>query len=168
MVIRLRLSEAGIKDALRQVEDYKAELNRRVETFVGRLAAVGLNVASVKFQNAEYAGNNDVTCRVEQDGAHATILAEGQAVAFIEFGTGVAYPEHPSGEFAHGTYGKGRGANPNGWAYKGEQGTSGRPIPGKPGVYRTRGNPPAMAMWDASTEMAAKVTEIWREVMRSG
>lgn len=168
MVIRLRLSEQGIKDAVTQTEAYKAELNRRVELFAQRLAEVGLAVAKVRFANAEYAGNNDVTCRVESDGTRATIIAEGQAVAFIEFGTGKAYAEHPSGLYAHGTYGQGKGSNPNGWAYYGVPGTAGEAIPGRPGVYRTKGNPPAQAMWMATTEMADRVTSVWREVMSGG
>lgn len=168
MKINLVLSQRGVQDAIQQVRDFKNRLNERTDEFIRRLADIGLDVAQVRFANAEYAGENDVVCRIEYGTHSATIYAEGNAVAFIEFGTGVVYSEHPSGLYAHGTYGQGKGANPKGWAYKGQQGTSGTPIPDRPDVYRTKGNPPAMAMWEASAEMAARVTEIWKEVMQSG
>jgi hypothetical protein len=86
---------------------------------------------------------------------------------FIEFGTGVANPElvEPSGlTYIHGTYGKLKGLNPNGWIYVGEQGNAGQPI--ADGVYKTKGNPPARAMYDASKDMRAEITRIFREEFR--
>lgn len=165
MRIKVRLSQKGIKQAQRELQEYRQALNSRLQEFARRLAMEGYEVAKLRFSAAEYDGDNDVTVRVEQNGTKARIIASGKSVLFIEFGTGVAYPEHPSGEFAHGTYGKGKGKNPNGWAYRGEPGTGGKPIPGRDGVYRTKGNPPAEAMWGATTKMAESVERIWREVM---
>lgn len=169
MRITLELSQAGLRRAQRELEAYRHTLDERLELFTQKLAQKGLDIASMRFANAEYPGANDVTVRMEQDGTSATIIADGQAVAFIEFGTGVAYPEHPSGLYPHGTYGKGHGADPEGWVYYGEQG-SGEPAVGLdgqviPNLYHTRGNPPAEAMWNAVEEMAASVESVWREVM---
>lgn len=165
MRIKVRLSQKGIKQAQRELQEYRQALNSRLQEFARRLAMEGYEVARLRFSAAKYDGDNDVTVRVEQNGTKARIIASGKSVLFIEFGTGVSYPEHPSGEFAHGTYGKGKGKNPNGWAYRGEPGTGGKPIPGRDGVYRTKGNPPAEAMWGATTKMAESVERIWREVM---
>lgn len=165
MRIKVRLSEKGIQQARKELQAYKAAVNERMKEFSRRLAMEGYEVARIRFSAAQYDGDNDVTVRVEQDGKKARIIASGKSVLFIEFGTGVEYPEHPSGEFAHGTYGKGKGKNPNGWAYRGEPGTGGKPIPGRDGVYRTKGNPPAEAMWGATTKMVESVERIWREVM---
>lgn len=165
MRIKVRLSPQSIKQAQKEIQEYKAALNSRLQEFAKRLAMEGYEVARMRFSTAQYDGDNDVTVRVEQNGTKARIVASGKSVLFIEFGTGVAYPEHPSGEFSHGTYGKGKGKNPNGWAYRGEPGTGGKPIPGRDGVYRTKGNPPAEAMWGATTKMAESVERIWREVM---
>lgn len=165
MRIKVRLSPKGIKQAQRELQEYRQALNSRLREFARRLAMEGYEVARLRFSSAAYDGDNDVTVRVELNGTKARIIASGKSVLFIEFGTGVAYPEHPSGEFAHGTYGKGKGKNPNGWAYRGEPGTGGKPIPGRDGVYRTKGNPPAEAMWGATTKMAESVERIWREVM---
>lgn len=171
MVIKLTLSRKGIEQAQKELQDYKRELlEARLSTFVKRLAERGVTVAQARFASAQYDGTNDVTVRYEVDGAKATIYAEGNAVAFIEFGTGVKYPTHPSGMFSHGTYGQGKGANPNGWVYKGEPGTAGTELTDRngkvrEGVYRTKGNPPAMAMWGAVEEMSAVITSTWKEVM---
>ena len=95
MKIRLSLTKSGIQKAIDDLAAYRRSLERRLETLVDRLAAEGLSVASIRFANANYAGDNDVTVYMENDGKAARICAEGSAVAFIEFGTGVQNPDYP-------------------------------------------------------------------------
>lgn len=173
MKIKVRLSDAGIRDAERQIQEYKATLNQKAQEFVRALADKGLDVAKVRFANAEYAGSNDVSCRVEQNGNTCTIVAEGKSVAFIEFGTGAHHNgyggELPPGVGAHGSYGKGQGANRR-WYYYGDPGNAGTPVKqvdGKGQLNYTDGNEPAMAMWGAVEEMASQVEATWREVWNS-
>lgn len=116
---------------------------------------------------------NDVSCRVEQNGNTCTIVAEGKSVAFIEFGTGAHHNgyggELPPGVGAHGSYGKGQGANRR-WYYYGDPGNAGTPVKqvdGKGQLNYTDGNEPAMAMWGAVEEMASQVEATWREVWNS-
>jgi len=87
--IKVRLSDVGLRDAERQIQAYKATLNQKAQELAKALAGKGLDVAKVRFANAQYAGSNDVSCHVEQNGAACFIIAEGKSVAFIEFGTGV-------------------------------------------------------------------------------
>ena len=173
MKIKVRLSDAGLRDAERQIQKYKATLNQKAQEFVRALADKGLDVAKVRFANAEYAGSNDVSCRVEQNGNTCTIVAEGKSVAFIEFGTGAHHNgyggELPPGVGAHGSYGKGQGANRR-WYYYGESGNAGtlvKQVDGKGQLNYTDGNEPAMAMWGAVEEMASQVEATWREVWNS-
>lgn len=173
MKIKVRLSDAGIRDAERQIQEYKATLNQNAQEFVRALADKGLDVAKVRFANAQYAGSNDVSCHVEQNGNTCTIIAEGKSVAFIEFGTGAHHNgyggELPPGVGAHGSYGKGQGANRR-WYYYGESGNAGTPVKqvdGKGQLNYTDGNEPAMAMWGAVEEMASQVEATWREVWNS-
>lgn len=173
MKIKVRLSDAGLRDAERQIQEYKATLNQKAQEFVRALADKGLDVAKVRFANAEYAGSNDVSCRVEQNGNTCTIVAEGKSVAFIEFGTGAHHNgyggELPPGVGAHGSYGKGQGANRR-WYYYGDPGNAGTPVKqvdGKGQLNYTDGNEPAMAMWGAVEEMASQVEATWREVWSS-
>ena len=93
MKIKVRLSDAGLRDAERQIREYETTLNKKAQEFAKSLADKGLDVAKVRFANAEYAGSNDVSCRVEQNGNICTIIAEGKSVAFIEFGTGAHHKD---------------------------------------------------------------------------
>ena len=173
MKIKVRLSDAGLRDAERQIREHKTTLNQKAQEFAKALADKGLDVAKVRFANAQYAGSNDVSCRVEQNGNTCTIVAEGKAVAHIEFGTGVSHSayggELPDGVGEHGTYGKGNGQHKR-WYYYGESGNAGTPVKqvdGKGQLNYTSGNEPAMAMWGAVEEMASQVEATWREVWNS-
>ena len=87
MKIKVRLSDAGLRDAERQIQEYKTTLNKKAQEFAKALAQKGIDVATVRFANAQYAGDNDVT--VEHDPVQTpngfAIVARGKAVAFIEF-----------------------------------------------------------------------------------
>lgn len=172
MKIKVRLSDAGLRDAERQIRDYKAALNRKAKVLAFRLALKGIDVATVRFANAQYAGSNDVRCRIDQKDNTCTIVAEGKAVAFIEFGTGAHHNGYggqlPPGVGAHGSYGKGHGAQRY-WSYYGEPGNADVVVSytDKGTLVVTDGNEPAMAMWGAVEEMASQVEATWREVWNS-
>lgn len=175
MKIKVRLSDAGLRDAERQIQEYKTTLNQKAQEFARALAQKGIDVATIRFANAQYAGDNDVT--VERDPVQTpngfAIVAHGKAVAFIEFGTGVSHSayggELPAGVGEHGTYGEGNGQHKR-WYYYGESGNAGTPVKqvdGKGQLNYTSGNEPAMAMWGAVEEMASQVEATWREVWNS-
>ena len=154
--ITIDLSAKSIDSAIKEVRKYKAWILEKEKELRQRLAMLGASVASIRFSTAIYNGTNDVTVRVDDNGSTATIYAEGESVAFIEFGSGDKYGYgHPqAGEFGvgPGTYpdGKGNWDNPNGWYI--------------PGGEHTYGNPPAMAMYDAVRTMTEQVTMIAKEV----
>ena len=150
----------SINAAIKQLEQYKKDFLVKEEKFVRRLAEIGVSVASTGFALADYDGINDVQVTMQQNGAQATVIAYGETVGFIEFGTGVKFPEwNNSGmEYTppkHGTYGKGKGANPHGWYFRQNEGAV---------AQHTYGNQPAEAMRAARDEMIEKVTQIAREV----
>ena len=154
--ITIDLSAKSIDSAIKEVRKYKAWVLEKEKELRQRLAMLGASVASIKFSTAIYNGTNDVTVRVEDDGSMATIYAEGESVAFIEFGAGAKYGYgHPqAGEFGvgPGTYpdGKGNWDNPKGWYI--------------PGGEHTYGNPPAAAMVAARDVIAEQVMIIAKEV----
>lgn len=180
MKIKVRLSDAGLRDAERQIQEYKTTLNKKARAFAFRLSWLGLEVAKVRFANAEYAGSNDVKCHINQKDNTCTIVAEGKAVAFIEFGTGVTHQGWgaagtvgplplPDNIGEHGTYGKKNGKHKR-WYYYGDPGNAGtyvNTVPGKGQLNYTSGNDAAMAMWGAVEEMASQVEATWREVWNS-
>ena len=154
--ITVDLSAKSIDSAIKEVRKYKAWVLEKEKELRLRLATLGASVASIRFSTAIYSGTNDVTVRVEDDGSMATIFAEGESVAFIEFGAGAKYGYgHPqAGEFGvgPGTYpdGKGNWDNPKGWYI--------------PGGEHTYGNPPAQAMYSAVQVITEQVTMIAKEV----
>lgn len=161
----MKIEVGNIDKIIKQLETYQKTLPNKVDKLLERLATLGAFRARIDFSNAMYAGDNDVEITVEKINKGYQISASGHAVLFIEFGTSIVNPEHPQSAqfgFMHGTYGKGKGANPNGWVYVGEQGNAGRPI--RDGVYKTMGNPPARAMWNASKDMRNEIEKIAKEI----
>lgn len=158
------ISGATIEAAAQELRRYAEWVERKETELITKLAERGKAVASVKFASAKYDGTNDVSVRVDSTGSVAVIYAEGEAVAFIEFGSGAkegyGHPQADELGLGPGTWstneelgGKGHWDNPNGWYYK----------HGK----KSHGNPPAMAMYDAVQAMTAEITTIAREVFGS-
>ena len=166
--MKMQLKTTGVNKVINRLDSYKRQIPSKMNLLMERLATIGAYRARADFSAAMYAGENDVEITVNPIANGYEVVASGKSVLFIEFGTGVINPEHPkSGEFgfSHGTYGKGKGADPNGWVYVGEQGNAGQTI--REGVYRTRGNPPAKAMYNSSEEVRRRIQEIAREVFNS-
>ena len=153
------LSQGNVASAIKELRLYAAWVEQKEAELRSRLASLGATVASIQFARAIYSGTNDVSVRVDDTGSVAVIYAEGESVAFIEFGSGITHGYgHPqAGELGMGpgTYpeGKGHWDNPNGWWYAHGQ--------------HTYGNPPAMAMYKAVQAMTEELTRIAREVFAS-
>lgn len=152
----------SVDAALKSVRQYKKDFEAKEQEFVRRLAEVGVRVAQAGYAIADYDGVNDVVVSMEETSNGYTVVASGETVGFIEFGTGVKFPEwdNTGMEYtppAHGTYGKGQGKNHWGWWFKGSEGAA---------AQHTFGNPPAEAMLTARNEMIERVTQIAREVWK--
>lgn len=151
----------SIDKAIKQLQEYKKDFLAKEQIFIKRLAEIGVSVASTGFALADYDGVKDVQVTMTQSGTKATVTAFGETVGFIEFGTGVKFPEWDSSGMQytppeHGTYGKGHGASPKGWWFTASPGAS----------THTYGNPPAEAMLTARNTMIEQVVQIAREVWR--
>lgn len=165
-------SVASINNAISELKKFENWIKEKTVQFIDELANEGLNIASVKFSTAQYDGTNDVTVSVEQGNTDMSkaVVAIGNATLFIEFGTGVTYPDnHPEGVglgMIHGEYGHHLGLMPNGWRYQGDPGTNGVVITtGKhTGEIHTYGNPANMCMYDTVKELENRFEEIARRV----
>lgn len=168
-------SRSSTNAAIRAIDDAVYDRDRKMDVFLRRLTEIGRRKTEELFASAEYDGENDVVVTAERTDKGYRIVASGQSVAFIEFGSGVTMPSYPSdaaAQHTRGTFGQGKGADPNGWVYVGEQGTGGIPMrsrsgEAKPGVYRTKGNPPAAAMYHAVRAMQEAAPGLAREVFGS-
>lgn len=168
--VKLNLNSKSIDEAIKEVENFQKCLEEKTKLFVSELAKEGLQVASVKFQYANYDGTNDVHCEIREEGDNkVAIVALGNAVLFIEFGTGVKYPDdHPEKSpdlVGRGEYGRGLGANPKGWFYTGEPGTNGEHAKNHYKTsYHTYGNPANMCMYATVQELKDDFEEIAKRV----
>ena len=148
------------------------DINAKASVLVERLAKMASAKAQSLYSSALYAGTNDVKTDYKMDGKlSAVVTAEGEAVTFIEYGTGM-YPEPPADMneqgYTHGTYGKGHGANPP-WYYYGEQGNTPdtmvvRDDPSKGTVVRTFGNPANLCLHLAKQHVEEQLVNVAKEV----
>lgn len=159
-VISIGLNTKDINRAIKEVEEYKRDILRKEKLLLEKLSYIGVKEASVRFTTAMYDGVNDSSVSLEQTSNGYAIVAQGSAVAFIEFGTGVyhnpgePYPNpRPPGIVGIGEYGKGKGKR-RAWGYRDEGGE----------VVITRGNPASMPLWYATEEMRRSILQIAREV----
>lgn len=168
-VIKVTLSEKSIDNAINELKNYKTWLKECTEKFIQALGEEGVQVATAKFQTAVYDGTNDVSVSVEsRDTNKVAVVAVGSSVLFIEFGTGVKYPDnHPeagNNGFTRGGYGYKLGRLEKGWRYTGDPGSNGEVITtGKhAGEVHTYGNPANMSMYETVRELEEKFAEIAR------
>ena len=159
-VIKMNLSADSIDNAIAELKAYKRFVEIKTSELLGELAKIGVREASVRFTTAMYDGVNDSSVTLNDIPGGYSIVAEGKAVAFIEFGAGVyhnpgePYPNpRPDGVVGIGEYGKGYGKR-QAWGFKDDSGE----------LVITHGNPAAMPMWYASEEMRSKILKIAREV----
>ena len=159
-VIKMDLSVSSIESAITQLNAYRKSLDVKKDKLLERLGEIGVREASVRFTTAIYDGINDSSVSLQANKNGYAIVAEGRAVAFIEFGAGVyhnhgePYPDpRPDGIVGIGEYGKGYGKR-QAWGFQDASGN----------LVITHGNPAAMPMWYASEEMRSKILKIAKEV----
>lgn len=168
--VKVPLSQRGIDTLLREIESYTVWLKERSQVLLDRLAQAGFEVASAHFTKAAYDGTNDASVSMETrgDGVRA-VVAVGASVLFIEFGTGVTYPDsHPQAAelgMKRGEYGQGHGKQSS-WGYYGDPGTNGVVKMKKDGstVVITHGNPANMPMYETVKELEAMLPDLVKEV----
>ena len=141
---------ASINSAINQLEQLRED---KTQEACMRIAEYGAQRAQTTFSFASYDGVNDVRVVAEPTIGGARVRASGNAVLFIEYGAGARHGYgHPRpGPYGPGTYpGKGHWDDPNGWYYR--------------HGFRSWGNPPACAMYNAEQDMYYRAYEIANEV----
>ena len=171
-VVHVNLSAESIDAAIKELKAYKKWILKCTKKLLKKMADEGMNTSSVKFSQAAYDGTNDVTVSVQstKGDMKVAVIAVGNATLFIEFGTGVKYPDtHPDtakNGMVRGGYGHGLGKLKNGWRYEGDPGTNGEVITsGKhEGMIHTYGNPANACMYETIRELEQRFEEMVREV----
>ena len=163
------------------LDDYEKWLLAKTDELVKECAERSAAQAGNLFEQAYYAGENDVSTGFDITGdKEAQVYATGDATLFIEFGTGVNNPttaaerkeraEVSPGMLAHGEYGQQKGSNPKGWAYYGTPGNSpnARWVAerSKGDVIRTTGDTAASPMYMAREKIIKESNKIIKEVFK--
>lgn len=162
--MKIRCTLSTIDKAIAELDKYEKSLKQKNQQMLDKIADAGVSEAQYRFMYAEYDGDYTISVDKEMgDESTMYVTATGNAVAFIEFGTGAYYPdEHPNatedwmrhGSWSTSAYGKGHWDAPHGWWYEVEE-----------HVYRnTFGNPANMCMYNAAKVMRDKEVNIAREV----
>jgi len=164
MKLTLALSEKSISDAIRQLNQYKRDLPRKIETLIAAMVAYGEDYAINEVGHID-SGETLESIKGYRNGNKGVIVAGGNAI-FLEFGTGIRY-NGPAGSSPHpmgselgmtiGEYGKGKGGNPGGWWYYDESGA----------VKHTYGIPATMFMYKTARELERIAPELAREVFKT-
>lgn len=158
--ITIELNPTSINKAIKDIRKLNAEWDRKIDEVTRRLAEIGATKASLGFSRAVYTGDNDVSISVEPIENGYSIIASGEAVLFIEFGSGVTYGYgHPAPKnYGPGTYpGNGHWDDPKGWW-----------LPKDKGGLHTYGNPPSATMYQTGKELQQEILRIAREVFTGG
>ena len=161
-VIKTTLSADSLDKAIKELRAYRKWVEQKSKELAERLAILGAYEATVRFSGAYYDGDNDVQVRVDPIPNGYKIVAQGNAVFFIEFGAGVyfngnePYPvPRPPGIVDIGEYGDGKGKQ-DVWGY----------YDGAGDLILTHGNPAAMPMYHATREIEDSVRQIAKEVFK--
>lgn len=155
--ISVPLTEKGIDQLIKKLDEYEKWLKRKSNELAERLATLGATYASLGFSTALYEGERDVLISVEHRGdGHFAVKANGETVLIIEYGAGVTmgYGHPEVRKFGPGTYpGQTHAMDPHGWWYS-ENGKS----------RHTYGNPPNAPMYNTVKNLEQEFARIVREV----
>ncbi len=172
--ITIGLSAKEFRDAARQVEQYKQELNRKVEEFCKALAQYG-KVSAIQYGNQSPLGKT-LTFKTEINptaiGCKALVIGVGQTkeskthgsvntLLLVEFGAGIHYnkgnanPKQNEFGMGVGTFpGQIHAFDSGGWYYLGEDDK----------WHHSYGVKATMPMYNAAQEMRQHIVSVAREV----
>jgi len=166
-VISFGLTEQSLDEAIKQLDKYKNDLQRKTELFRQKVAERLADEARDGFDFAVVDDTNyntrmaNVNVSVDERGSISVVVAQGEDAVWVEFGAGVYY-NGPAGSSPNpygkqlgmtiGSYGKGNGKKQT-WGYY-ENGQ----------LQITRGTPAKMPMASAVISVLNDIQSIAKEV----
>ena len=169
----VKLDAAGLNRLVKKLEAYEKRQTEKAAILLQRLADEGYEIVRAGFENAIYDGSAKTEVRIDTTGENVkAVVAAGNAVLFIEFGTGITYPDiHPEAAengMIRGEYGQKKGRNQK-WAFYGEPGSNGIVVreTSKGKVVLTQGNPANMPVYNAIKRLQERLPELAKEVFDS-
>lgn len=167
--IKFSLSSSSVNNAIKELTEYKNGINDKCQTFVSRLAKLGIPIIETQINKAH--GDSDPThkTRIEltqlMGFSQARLILDGKDILFIEFGAGVHYngsagssPNPMGAKFGYtiGSYGEGRGKYDR-WQYIAPTGE----------YVKSQGTQATMPMYEADKEIIRNIKTIAKQVFAS-
>lgn len=176
--ISMTLSRDSIQNAIKEIQQYKSDLNRKCELLCKRLAEEGISAANAYIAKAPLGKTIVVQSKIapEKSGCKAMIVATGQTkqtegyapfntLLAVEFGSGIFYnadgnPKAGELGFGVGTFPDQTHAFDDGWFYP----TDNTDEDGKIIWAYTHGVAATMPMYHAGQDIRQKIMAIAKEV----
>lgn len=173
-VISIDLTEKSIDNAIREIEKYKADFQKKVDEFrvrlgeeIKTLAQQGFNASGVDDLLKGGTRPAEVTVDVSDNGNTTIVIADGEDAVWCEFGAGVYYngsvgsSPNPKGSelgLTIGSFGDGHGKQQVWGFYE---------TPGDPTTLQlTHGTAATMPMYNAVQTVVKQALSIAREVFK--
>ena len=164
MKIHFKLSVDSVKEARRELSDFKKNITNKTELFLEKLSEIGIDVINTNVAMATGADDKNVTVETEMytNGAKTTMIMHirGEDLLFIEYGAGIYFNRGNQHPWAHehgygvGTYpGQKHALDPNGWYYR---------VGGQ--LHHSLGTEATMPVYKAYKTMVERAEEIAKEV----
>lgn len=169
-VIKFSLSASSVNDAIKELESYKQDLERKCNELTEKLAEKGVEIARAQIISLDAVFNGDLLASIHSESRESNIwavVADDESAAFVEFGTGTVgaaspytgqLPEGVSWAYASGKKIRQFANGKVGWIYPGDDGN----------YYFTEGMPSRPFMYNTANELQEKVVDVAREVFGNG
>lgn len=172
--IHVSLNSQSIRDAIRELREYKKEIKRKAELLRQQIALEIGVAAESKFKSAVVddllsapARMANVSVTVEDNGRASVVIANGTDAVWVEFGAGVYHnggesmigkSPHERGSDLGFTIGSmGEKGKKNVWGFYEGEGDDKT-------LILTHGTPASMPMYNSMMEVCDRISEIAREV----
>lgn len=93
--ITVRLSASGVREAVRELAEYRANLERNAQELVRQLADIGANIALVEAGSIHMTGALQNGIHSEHGGNNGFVKCTCGYAAYVEFGTGIKGSRSP-------------------------------------------------------------------------
>jgi len=140
--INVDMSSQSFANAIQELTKYQKEAEEKANNLIKRLAEIGAEAVRNKFAETDHIGDDGIPFVViERTNNGWAIVAKGNEVAFVEFGTGImaSYPEAVNGVIVSDgsfsrTQGTGEYAKYGSWHHKGIKYKDNPPAYSKPAL----------------------------------
>ena len=174
MKIKCSLAPSSIDAAIKQLEDYSKDLDRKAQELCERLANYGFQVIFTNLSQHIYSGETISNLQVQEINPNKYVILDGSvALLLLEFGSGLKAVGHPlAGEMnmGPGTYPEQTHAlDPNGWWFETNDPNLAVYTSKKTGKSygHSYGSSPQMPFYNGAKDMRKEIFNIAREVFEN-